>query len=81
MNKVKQLFRQQGMHLFIFCLLCVLLNWPILAVAVNGGLKAMFRYLFMLCVIILLLLFLIHLSLRRDASGQSRDEEGDDRDV
>jgi len=81
MNKIKQLLRQQEMQLFIFCLLFFTVNWPILAVAVNGGLIAMFGYLSLLCVIILLILFLIHMSLRSIDSGRPPDEGKDDTDV
>ena len=81
MNKIKQLLRQQEMQLFIFCLLFVLVNWPILAVAVNGGLIAMFRYLSLLCVIILLILFLIHMSLRSNVPAGPLMRRKDDTDV
>jgi len=70
------LLRQPGFHLFVFCLLFMLGNWPFLAIPGRNGLMGIFVYLFVIWAIFILLLFLIQRSLRGTASGEDGDEEG-----
>lgn len=69
------LLRQPEFHIFVFCVLFLLLNWPFLAISAQSGLLSIFRYLFALWSMLILLLFLIQRSLRGKSSGDG-DEEG-----
>jgi len=76
MMKLKQLLRQPEFHLFVFCLLFMLCNWPFLSIAGSHGLMGIFVYLFVVWAALILLLFFIQRSLRGTASGEDGDEEG-----
>ena len=75
MRRLVGLFRQPEFHIFLFCLMLILANWPFLAVAGGNGLKSMFLYLYGLWSALILVLFLIQKSNRSKAS----DEDGDGR--
>jgi small-conductance mechanosensitive channel len=70
------LLRQPEFHLFVFCLLFMLINWPFLAISAKSGLMSIFLYLFAIWSILILLLFLIQRSLRGNGSGEDRDKKG-----
>jgi hypothetical protein len=75
MRKFAELLRQKEFHFFLFFLLLLLFNWPFLSVAAGSGLKGLFRYLFVLWLTLILLLFLIQKALRR---GTEQRRGGDD---
>ena len=77
MRRHLQLLRQPEFHIFLFCLLFLLVNWPFLAIPGRDGLLSIFMCLFVLWSIIILLLFLMQRSLRGKASGEDRDDERD----
>lgn len=70
------MLRQPEFHLFVLCLLFMLINWPFLAISAKSGLMSIFMYLFVIWSILILLLFLIQRSLRGNASGEDRDKNG-----
>jgi hypothetical protein len=70
------LLRQPEFHIFLFCLLFILINWPFLAISTENGLMSSFVYLFLLWAILIILMFLIQRSLRDKASGEEKDDEG-----
>jgi len=70
------LLRQPEFHLFVFCLLFMLINWPFLAISAKSGLMSIFMYLFVIWSMLILLLFLIQRSLRGNGSGEDRDKKG-----
>lgn len=78
MTRLVQLLRQVGFHLLVFCILFLLINWPFLAISGRHGLVSIFRYLFVLWSILILLLFIIQRGLRGTVSGENGDEEGGD---
>lgn len=78
MRRLVQLLRQPEFHIFIFCLLLLLANWPFLAISAKKGLVSIFTYLFVLNAILILLLFLIQRSVGGSVSGEDGDDEGGD---
>jgi len=68
--------RQPEFHIFVFCLLFMLFNWPFLAISAKSGLMSVFSYLFVAWAILILLLFLMQRTLRGTASGEEGDNEG-----
>lgn len=70
------MLRQPEFHLFVFCLLFMLINWPFLAISAKSGLMSIFMYLFVIWSMLILLLFLIQRSLRGNGSGEDRDKKG-----
>ena len=75
MRRLVGLFRQPEFHIFLFCLMLILANWPFLAVAGGNGLKSMILYLYGLWSVLILILFLIQKSNR----GKADDDDGDGR--
>ena len=78
MKRHAQLLRQPEFHIWLFCILFLLSNWPLLAVSASSGLMSIFCYLFVLWSISIVLLFLIQRSLRRNAPSEEGDGEGGD---
>ena len=73
MRSLARLLRQPAFHIFVFCLLFMLINWPFLAISATNGLQSIFLYLFVLWPILILLLFLIQKSLRGNGPGGDQD--------
>ena len=69
------MLRQPEFHLFVFCLLFMLINWPFLAISAKS-VMSIFMYLFVIWSMLILLLFLIQRSLRGNGSGEDRDKKG-----
>jgi hypothetical protein len=76
MKRLLELLRQTEFHIFLFFLLFMLMDWPFLAVAAEGGLASMFMFLYGLWAVVILLLFLIQKSLRGKGPGDERQEGG-----
>ena len=76
MRRLVQLLRQSEFHTFLFCLMCMLINWPFLAVTGKNGLISLYMYLLVLWLIFILLLFLVQRSLRDNTPGKDGDGEG-----
>lgn len=76
MRRVAAVLRQPEFHIFLFCLMFALFNWPFLAVAGNLGLERLFLYLYGLWFILILLLFFLQKSIRRKKTGGKATQKG-----
>lgn len=76
MRSVGALLRQHEFHLFIFCLLFILIDWPFLDISARHGLIPTFKYLFGLWGLFIFLLFLVQRALNSSASDGIDDQGG-----
>jgi hypothetical protein len=70
------MLRQVEFHIFLFFLLFLMVEWPLLAVPSDNGLLSIFCYLFLIWASFIFLLFLIQRTLQGTASRDERDNEG-----
>jgi len=75
MTRLRQLLRQPEFHIFLCCLLFILINWPFLSIYAKKGLMSLFVYLFVLWALFIVLLFIVHGILTRPDSDESGDED------
>lgn len=73
MKRLQRLLRQSEFQLFVCCLLFMLIDWPFLGISARGGLVSLFRYIYTVWALLVLLLFLIHRNFKDD------DYRNDDR--
>ena len=66
MEKLSNILRQPGFHLWLFSFCLFLFSWPILKIPEKPLNETLFIYLFVVWSIIVLLLFLIAASLGRE---------------
>ncbi|NTW36002.1 MAG: hypothetical protein HGB17_07705 [Syntrophobacteraceae bacterium] len=74
MKRLIRLFRQTELHVFLFVLGFVSLNWPILSIFHGGSPVGLFIYFFLVWSFIIVMLFLINRACSADAH-QSTEEE------
>ncbi len=78
MKKIKERIHTLGVQIFIFGLTLLLFNWPLMSVAHDKGPPALYIYLFLAWVLVILLTFLRAISIKASPQSESREEGGGD---
>jgi hypothetical protein len=74
MKRLIRLFRQTELHVFLFVLGFVSLNWPILSIFHGGSSVGLFVYFLLVWSLIIVLLFLINRACSEDVHQSPQDE-------
>lgn len=81
MERLKNLLKKPGLHLFLFCLGLVLLSWPLITIANETISAGIFIYLFLIWCIMVLLLFLIAISHNIRGLDETKEKKKEGVDV
>ncbi len=74
MKRLIRLLRQTELHVFLFVLGFISLNWPILSIFYGGSSVGLFIYFLLIWSLIIVLLFLINRACSKDAHQSPQDE-------
>ncbi len=81
MERLKNILKKPELHLFVFCLSLILLNWPLITITNETISAGIFVYLFLVWCIMVLLLFLIAISHNIKGLDETKERKKEGMDV